>query len=85
MKFLQIKEGYTVWYPSVMKFLLQVLCLGKYQSKKVNEILNRSYISMYIEWWLHNIGYYITIPFCKIHWVKKLNDRFKDVDIEELK
>lgn len=85
MKCIQIKEGYTVWYPSVMKFLLILLCIGKYESDKVNNILNRSYISMYIEWWLHNIGYYITRPFCKVYWIKKLNDRFKDVDIEEWK
>ena len=46
-------------------------------------ILNRSYNSMYIEWWLHNIGYWITLPFTKIKVIKNLNERFKHVDLEE--
>lgn len=44
--------------------------------------LNRSYRSMYIEWWLHNIGYYLTLPFKKL---ETINIRFKHVDLEEHK
>lgn len=34
-----------------------------------------------IEWWLHNIGYYITLPYRDIPSIKALNDRFKHVDL----
>ena len=47
------------------------------------EYLNRSYLSMYIEWWLHNIGYYITKPLADISKIKELNERFKHVDLGE--
>lgn len=40
---------------------------------------------MYVEWWLHNVGYYVTKPFCCNQKVAKLNKRFKDVDLEEIK
>ena len=45
--------------------------------------LGRSYWTMYIEWWLHNIGYYITKPLADISKIKELNERFKHVDLEE--
>ena len=45
--------------------------------------LNRSWISLYVEWYLHNIGYYITLPFIKIPFINFLNLRFKDVDLNE--
>jgi hypothetical protein len=41
--------------------------------------ITRSYTSMYIEWYLHNIGYYITLPF---PWWDNINARCKDVDLE---
>lgn len=55
-----------------------------YKTVYVKELLNRSYTSMYIEWWLHNIGYYITLPFLKlgINWINSINRRCKDVDLE---
>lgn len=34
-----------------------------------------------IEWWLHNIGYYLTLPFVKNAKIKALNERFKHVDL----
>ena len=49
-----------------------------------DKILNRSYKGMYIEWYLHNIGYYITLPFVNNEYIKSLNNRFKDLDLEEL-
>lgn len=50
-----------------------------------NKVLNRSWKSLYIEWWLHNIGYYLTLPLVWISYFKKLNERFKHVDLEEHK
>ena len=44
---------------------------------------HRSLTSMYIEWYLHNVGYYLTLPFMKIRFIAKLNERFKHVDLEE--
>lgn len=34
--------------------------------------------ALVIEWWIHNVGYYLTKPF---PFMKKLNARFKDVDL----
>ena len=45
--------------------------------------LNRSMKGMYIEWYLHNIGYFITLPFTEYSTILGLNLRFKDVDLEE--
>ena len=51
--------------------------------EEVSRILfNRPLFSMYIEWYLHNIGYYLTLPFCFIPWFKKTNERCKHVDLE---
>ena len=40
---------------------------------------------MYIEWWLHNIGYYLTLPFNKNEKLLAINHRCKDVDLNEWK
>ena len=40
---------------------------------------------MYVEWWLHNVGYYATKPLCNNKKIAKINKRFKDVDLEEIK
>ena len=82
-KSIQIKDSYRLWKPSAMKNFIQVAVYLKYRSLFPEEFLNRSYQSMYIEWWLHNIGYYITKPFCFIAFVKKINLRCRDVDLEE--
>ena len=65
-----------------MKHLIQEECFEAYGLWNVEAVLNRSFRSMYIEWWLHNIGYYITKPFCHIEAVKKINLRCRDVDLE---
>ena len=83
MKSIQIKDSYRLWKPSAMKNFIQVAVYLKYRSLSPEELLNRSYQSMYIEWWLHNIGYYITKPFCFIPFIKKINLRCRDVDLEE--
>lgn len=56
---------------------------GVIQEDEVVALLNRSMTSLIIEWWLHNIGYYLTKPLCAIPYFKALNKRFKDVDLEE--
>lgn len=66
-----------------MKRLIYNATKEKYDIGFPTVLLNRSYEGMYFEWWLHNIGYYITLPFIFIPCIKKLNLRFKDVDLEE--
>ena len=76
---IHIENSYLIWNVYTMKNEIQEHCLYKYDTIAANKVLSRSYISMYIEWWLHNIGYYITKPF-EIFSYQNL--RCKDVDIQ---
>lgn len=78
-----ITNSYKVWFADEMDELIISRCMEEYGLGNAGAILNRSYVSMHIEWWLHNIGYYITKPFCCINWINKINLRCKDVDLEE--
>ena len=68
-----------------MKMKIIQKCFKVYNSEAADIVLNRSYRGMYIEWWLHNIGYWATLPFIKNTALKSLNERFKHVDLEEHK
>jgi hypothetical protein len=83
MKIIHIKDSYLVWLPYVMRVHIVRECRTQYDNCFADEVLNRSYISMYIEWWLHNIGYYLTKPFCRIPFIMNINMRCVDVDLEE--
>ena len=83
MKNIHIENSYNIWSTKKMKRRIR---------RKSNELIGlyigevcfgRPYWTMYIEWWLHNIGYYITKPFIENSKVKVLNERFKHVDLEE--
>jgi hypothetical protein len=80
MKSIQIKDSYKIWRPSTMKRCIKSVCWDKYYSPDADAVLHRSYADMYIEWWLHNIGYYLTR---NIALFKSINERCKDVDLEE--
>lgn len=82
MKSIQIKDSYLVWRYYTMRGLIRRECFYKYGSILAHEVLNRSYIGMCIEWWLHNIGYYLTKPFCRIPFILEINMRCADVDLE---
>ena len=82
---IKIKDSYTVWRPSRMKKLIYKATKEKYEISLPAALLNSTYKSMYIEWWAHNIGYYLTLPFIWIPFIKKINLRCKDVDLEEHK
>lgn len=82
---LHISNSYKTWKPSEMKKKLIDASLKEYNSYYPDSLLHRMYEDMYVEWWLHNIGYYITKPFCFNNKVKAINLRFKDVDLEEWK
>ena len=83
MKNLHIENSYTYWYPKQMKKKIVRMAYRTYKHVFPEELLNRSYSSMIVEWWLHNIGYYVTLPFCKFEFAKNINLRCKDVDLEE--
>lgn len=83
MKNIHIKNSYNIWRTSHMKLAILQECKNNYDVYKPEIVLNRTYKSMYIEWWLHNIGYYVTRPFCFIEDINGVNKRFKDVDLEE--
>lgn len=79
-KSIQIKDSYKIWRPVLMMQYIQEACCDKYGHHFARDVLNRSYLSMYIEWWLHNIGYYLTR---NIALFDVINLRCKDVDLEE--
>jgi hypothetical protein len=82
-KNLHIVDSYKVWSIKEMDYVIHLVATVDYKAFDVEELLNRTMRSMYIEWWLHNIGYYLTKPLCHIPFFKALNKRFKDVDLEE--
>ncbi len=53
-----------------------------WKPKEMEEQMHSSSLLLKIEWWLHNIVYWLTKPFTKNNTVKKINDRSKDVDLE---
>ena len=83
MKNIHIENSYNIWNKTEMCYLIRINCLENYYIRNAEKILNRSMRGMIIEWYLHNIGYYLTLPFIKIPCVKKLNNRFKHLDLEE--
>ena len=99
MKNIHIENSYKIWRPRIMEFqilttadiyfVVAVLFDKRFIKKLLRGCLkekyNRSIYTMYIEWWLHNIGYYLTLPFCWIKKFKSWNERCKHVDLEEWK
>lgn len=83
MKNLNINNSYNTWSPTKMKKKMKDVALKEYNSSNPETLLNRKYAPMYVEWMLHNVGYYVTKPFCKVESINKINKRCKDVDLEE--
>ena len=71
MNNLHIPNSYRVW---------RILEMNDYLPKDVEIILNRPLWTIYIEWWLHNIGYHLTKS---INSLQHINLRCKDVDLNE--
>lgn len=79
MKNLHIENSYNIW---AINEMIESICeksMEFYGSSDAAKILGRSWFSMYIEWWLHNIGYYLTKPF---EFLSECNIRFQSVDLE---
>ena len=83
MKNLHLENSYKIWQTDEMRTMICRKAHEVYDCFIPTKLLNRSYLSMYVEWWLHNIGYYVTLPFSFIECIKKINLRCKDVDINE--
>ena len=78
MKNLHIVNSFMVWAPSEMKLRIVDACMKAYDQYDAANVLGRTWTGMYIEWWLHNIGYYVAkfIPF-----LNGLVERFQHVDL----
>lgn len=83
MKNLHIQNSYRIWNYKEMDDKICEECFMEYGSSDAECELNRSMKGMYIEWYLHNIGYWLTLPFVKNEKIKAINERFKHVDLEE--
>lgn len=83
MKNLHIENSYNIWDKKTMFHMITEKCNENCGTYLADTVLHRSYKSMYIEWWLHNIGYWITLPFIKNSKLKFINERCKHVDLEE--
>ena len=82
MTVIHIENSYNTWRRLSMKVQIDSESVYTYDIREADVLLNRSYESMYLEWWLHNIGYWLTLPFVKNEKIKKINERFKHVDLE---
>lgn len=78
MNNLHIVDSYKIWTVYRMRGKIYGCCFMTYQSYEVEKILNRPFWTLYVEWWLHNIGYYVTKPFKSL---ESCTLRFKDVDL----
>ena len=84
-KNLHIENSYKIWTPRQMKKKIRQHSLRNYGLLDAEGLLNRDFLSMYVEWWLHNIGYYLTLPLLRfgIEWIRDVHRRCRDVDLEE--
>ena len=82
MKHIQIKDGSKIWRPSEMKAALQDACAEKYDNPFPEVVLNTPYSMLYLEWWLHNIGYCLTRGADSAMWIRVCN-RCRDIDFVE--
>lgn len=83
-KNIHLEDSYKIWTKDKMTCWIMEETTIKYNSPFSDDVLKRSWEGMFLEWYLHNIGYWVTKPFIFIPAIKKLNDRFKDLDLEEL-
>ena len=83
MNNIHIENSYNIWNTSKMKNILidKVRSIDNDADPEI--YLNRTYGTMYLEWTLHNIIYYLTLPFINKEYFKTVNNRCKHVDLEE--
>ena len=83
MKNLHIENSYKDWSTNIMWLKIHLECEKQYGTIFAAETLNRSYKGMYIEWYLHNIGYWLTLPFTKNEKVSKDEPSSNAIEIKE--
>ena len=72
-KHYQYKNSYKVWNPTEIIDLVMI-DVG-YRPKFLYKL------NILLEWWAHNIGYWVTLPFIKNEDAKRINIRCKNVDL----
>ena len=82
-KNLHIEDSYNVFSRKTMVKMIAEKCLETYGTSNAQQVLNRTFKSMCTEWYMHNIGYYLTKPFLFITEFYELNTRCKCVDLNE--
>lgn len=71
-----VKDGYKIWSYKKMRAIIE-------KSIDNPKSMGRTYVGMYIEWYLHNIGYYLTLGLAaRYPFVSRLNERFKHINLE---
>lgn len=71
-KHIQIKSSYKIWKPSTMARIIKIQAFHK----GIHNVVVTD--ALIIEWWLHNIIYYLTKPFPVF---KNITIRCRDVDL----
>ena len=83
MRVVTIPDGYKYWHPKLICTVIELVCYNKYKMSSI-VALNRLQTSLLFEFYLHNICYYVTKPFIgKIKFMRELNLRSKNVDLEQ--
>lgn len=82
-KSIRLEDSYTVWSKLVMTSWIMEETTDKYNCPFSSDVLRRSWRSMYKEWYLHNIGYWITLPFTKIGLFEDTNEKCKNLVLKE--
>lgn len=85
IKNIHIENSYKIWSTKIMNEMIYGEFNRKYDEIDMEFHMNRTYNGMYFEWYLHNIGYLLTLPFIKNEKIRVINERFKHVDLEEHK
>ena len=81
-KNIHIDNSYNVWSTKKMYSLMLNAIEG--EAILPEYYLNRSLKGMIIEWYLHNIGFWLTLPFItESSKLAKINYRCRHVDLEE--
>lgn len=71
-QYIQIKDSYTTWLPRTMREEIKRCVPNCYEKFSL----------LILEWWLHNLVYWATLPFIHINnFFTQVNLRCRDVDL----
>ena len=69
---IKVYSSFKIWNPKRMRRIIDI---------KLKDTSASNCTPYVIEWWIHNICYYLTLPFVKYPKVQAINLRAKDVDL----